>query len=641
VCLDDRKVKRMNEETDLRAVLDGIFALVAILSADGVVLEVNRASLEPAGLRREDVIGMPFVETYWWSSLPESQAKMRRALEAAARGEVVREDFEVRMTDDRLGTVCGVITPLTNEAGEIHRLVASGIDVTERKRTQKALRQTEERFRQIAESIHEVFWLSNPDTGELLYISPAYEAIWGRPRDTALASFSDWLDAIHPEDRARVVDFCRTAPARGKSEHEYRIVRPDGTIRWVRDRGRPVRQADAREPLMAGVIEDITERRDLEAQLRQSHRMEGIGQVAAGVAQDFNNLLTVITGYSDLVIASLPPGDPNREPLEGIRKAGARSTAMTRELLAFSRKQVLAPKVLVLNDIVRDTSTMLRRVVGDDVQVVAVLDSGAGAVRVDPGQMEQVLLNLGVNARDAMPRGGTLTIETKNVELDEGYASAPASVLPGPYMMVAMTDSGNGMSDETQRQLFEPFFTTKRPGQGSGLGLAMVHGFIKQSDGHVEVQSTEGIGTTFRIFLPRVKPIAPAGTVTPEGPSGIETILLVEDDAAVRALTRRVLERYGYTVLDTGDGDEALRIAATRDGPIHLLVTDVEMPGMPGRVVAERLLAVRPATRVLYFSGYTDDAVVRHSISQGTIHFLEKPFSMEALALKVREALSV
>jgi len=627
----------VNEGIDLREVLDSIFAFVAILSPDGVLLEVNRAPLEPAGLKREDVIGKPFVETYWWSSRPESQAQLRRALDAAARGDVVREDFEVRITEDRILTVDGVFTPLKNNAGEVYRLVASGLDITERKRAERALRLTEERFRQIAESIHEVFWLTNPETGEVLYVSPAYEAIWGRPRE----SFNNRVDAIHPEDRARVVSVSKTRPVRGEYEQEYRIVRPDGTIRWVRERASPVGDRDARVLLVAGVAEDITERRDLEAQLRQAHKMEGIGQLAAGVAHDFNNLLTVITGYSDLVIASLAPGDPNREALQEIRKAGTSSAALTRQLLAFSRKQLLAPRVLALNDVVRDTTAMLRRVIGDDVRLVCVLDSGAGTVRVDPVQMEQVLLNLGANARDAMPRGGTLTIETKDVELDSAYAHANAGVSPGPYVMLAMADSGAGISEETQRHLFEPFFTTKGPGQGSGLGLAVVHGFIKQSDGHVEVTSTEGVGTTFRIFLPRVQPVVgPPGSAAPAGPRGTETILLVEDDQAVRALTRRVLERYGYTVLDTGDGHEALQMAASRDGPIHLLVTDVEMPRMAGRVVAERLLTKRPATKVLYFSGYTDDSMVRHSISHDMIHFLQKPFSMEALALKVREALT-
>jgi len=626
----------VNEGIDLREVLDSIFAFVAILSPDGVLLEVNRAPLEPAGLKREDVIGKPFVETYWWASRPESQARLQRAVDAAARGEIVREDFEVRITDDRMVTVDGVFTPLKNTDGEVYRLVASGLDITERKRVETALRMTEERFRQIAETIHEVFWLTNPETGDVLYVSPAYEAIWGRPR----ASFSSRVDAIHPEDRARVVDTYRTRSVGGDYDQEYRIVRPDGTTRWVRERASPVGDPSVRARLVAGVAEDITERRDLDTQLRQSHKMEGIGQLAAGVAHDFNNLLTVITGYSDLVMASLAPGDANREALTEIKKAGTRSAALTRQLLAFSRKQVLAPKVLALNDVVRDTMAMLRRVIGDEVRLVCVLDSDGGNVRVDPVQMEQALLNLGVNARDAMPRGGTLTIETKDVELGSASTHANAGVPPGPYVMLAMADSGPGISEEIQQHLFEPFYTTG-PGLGTGLGLAVVHGFIKQSDGHVEVQSTKGVGTTFRIFLPRVTPVVrPPGSAAPRGPGGTETILLVEDDQAVRALTRRVLERYGYTVLDTGDGHEALRMAATLDGPIHLLVTDVEMPRMAGPVVAERLLTVRPVTKVLYFSGYTDDSMVRHSISHDTIHFLQKPFSMEVLALKVREALS-
>jgi nitrogen-specific signal transduction histidine kinase len=393
---------------------------------------------------------------------------------------------------------------------------------------------------------------------------------------------------------------------------------------------------------VAGVAEDITARRDLEAQLRQSHKMEAIGQLAAGVAHDFNNLLTVISGYTDLMLQSLGPDDTQLEMLDEIRKAGERSASLTRQLLAFSRKQVLMPKVLSLNDVVHDTEKMLRRLIGEDVQLTTRLRAHRDRVKADPGQLEQVLLNLAVNARDAMPQGGRLTIETDTAELRGDDARTHAGVQPGTYVMLTLTDSGVGMTPEVKRHVFEPFFTTKDPGKGTGLGLAVVHGFVQQSGGHVEVDSEPGRGTSIRIYLPRVEAVHdPALTAAGAGPStaGAETILLVEDERAVRALTLRVLRGCGYTVLEAADGAEAQRIAAAHPDTIHLLVTDVVMPGVGGRVLAERLLERHPGMKVLYLSGYTDDAVMRHGIVEAQVNFLQKPFSPATLAQKVRSVL--
>jgi two-component system, cell cycle sensor histidine kinase and response regulator CckA len=362
------------------------------------------------------------------------------------------------------------------------------------------------------------------------------------------------------------------------------------------------------------------------------------------VAHDFNNLLTIINGYSEMLLDSLPSGDPSRPLIAQIHKAGERSAGLTRQLLAFSRQQVLAPRVLDLNEVVADTDKMLRRLIGEDVRLTTTLASKLWLVRSDPGQIEQVLLNLAVNARDAMPRGGRLTIETQNVELDDAYRRAHADAGAGPHVLLSVTDTGSGMSRAVMARIFEPFFTTKEPGKGTGLGLATVYGIIKQSGGHLAVHSDVGLGTTFKVFLPRVEQAvgeltAQSAVVAP--PHGTETVLLVEDEAGLRDLTRRVLVGCGYTVLEAADGNKAIRLAAKYHGAIHLLVTDVAMPEAGGRVVAEQVAALHPGVRVLFVSGYTDDAVIRHGVLREGVNFLQKPFSLVSLAVKVREVLDM
>jgi CheY-like chemotaxis protein len=360
------------------------------------------------------------------------------------------------------------------------------------------------------------------------------------------------------------------------------------------------------------------------------------------VAHDFNNLLTAIIGSSELLLADMGPSDPRRGDLEEIKHAGDRAAALTRQLLAFSRQQVLDPQVLDLNALIADLGNLLRRLIGEDVAFRSVLAPGLGAVRADPGQLEQVIMNLAVNARDAMPRGGNLTIETANVDLDDAYAQAHAPVGTGPYVMVAVSDTGTGMSAEVQAHIFEPFFTTKEQGKGTGLGLATVYGIVKQSDGYVWVYSEVGQGTTFKIYLPRIAPTGTPSSSKAEAPAphrASETVLVAEDEESVRRLTRRVLEGQGYTVLAAADGPDALRLAHTHPGPIHLLLTDVVMPNMSGRELADLVVSARPETKVLYLSGYTDDAVIHHGVLEPGIAFLQKPFTPQSLARKLREVL--
>jgi two-component system, cell cycle sensor histidine kinase and response regulator CckA len=390
------------------------------------------------------------------------------------------------------------------------------------------------------------------------------------------------------------------------------------------------------------LAQDITARITLEKQFQQSQKMEAVGQLAGGVAHDFNNLLTIITGYSELIQSQLPVDNPVWTLAGEINQASERATSLTRQLLAFSRKQVLEPKVLNLNTIVIDVERMLNRLIGEDISVSTALAPSIGRVKADPGQIEQVLINLAVNARDAMPQGGKLTIETANVELDETYTQAYSELRAGSYAMLAVTDSGIGMTETTKARIFEPFFTTKEPGKGTGLGLATVFGIVKQSAGHIAVYSELGKGTTFKIYLPMVEdPVAIGKTNAKGQPNfrGNETILLVEDDLALRGLARHILGMQGYTVLEAGNADRALQISQEWKLTIHLLVTDVVMPGMSGRELAEVLQKLRPKIKVLYLSGYTDDAIIRHGILHAETAFLQKPFTPIGLAQKVREVL--
>ena len=397
--------------------------------------------------------------------------------------------------------------------------------------------------------------------------------------------------------------------------------------------------------LAANAIENVRLlelEREKGEQLRQAQKMEAVGKLAGGIAHDFNNLLTAITGYSELTLRRLRAEDPLRRNVEEIKKAGERAASLTRQLLAFSRKQVLQPKVLDLNAVVSDMEKMLRRLIGEDIELRTALAADLGSVKADPGQIEQVLMNLAVNARDAMPQGGNLIIETENVYLNEGYATRHIAVKPGPYVMLAVSDTGEGMSEETQSRIFEPFFTTKEVGKGTGLGLSTVYGIVKQSGGNIWVYSEVGEGTVFKIYLPRVDEAAQEykpGPEAQESLDGTEVILLAEDDERVRGLVREVLEGYGYRVLEAEGGSAALSVSERHEGPIHLLLTDVVMPKMSGRELAIRLARVRPEMKVLYMSGYTDESIVHHGVLDAGTPFLQKPFEAEALARKVRELL--
>jgi PAS domain S-box-containing protein len=489
------------------------------------------------------------------------------------------------------------------------------------------------RFRLLFQDNPQPMWVFDRDTLEFLDVNKAAIARYGYSRDEFLSMRIADLRPAEDEPRAP------KSVSRNQALVMWRHRVKDGRIIDVEVLVHDTIYEGRRAAL--AVLIDVTQRRLLEEQLRQAQKMEAVGMLAGGIAHDFNNLLTIITGYSQLILNTLSEGDANRGAVEQIMKAGERAAALTRQLLAFSRRQVLQPKVMDLNQLVAGLGVMLRRLIGEDIDLRLVMGPELGRVNADPGQMEQVIMNLAVNSRDAMPKGGALTIETMNADLDSAYVKSHIAVRPGSYVMLAVSDTGIGMDEETQAHLFEPFYTTKTEGRGTGLGLSIVFGIVKQSGGNIEVYSEPGQGTSVKIYLPRVDQ---AAFVEEEGFThtahrGTETILLVEDEDMLRRLVRETLEREGYTVLDAAGPAEAQRICHSFNGPIHLMVTDVIMPKLNGRELAERVAAVHPEMHVLYMSGYTDNAVVTNGVLQGAMPFLQKPFTPTALARKVREML--
>ncbi|MEZ4237469.1 MAG: PAS domain S-box protein [Myxococcota bacterium] len=512
-------------------------------------------------------------------------------------------------------------------------------DVSERERTLARLEEERARFRQLAEAIREVFWLSDVDKSEIIYVSPAYEAIWGRSCDSLYASARNWMEAIHREDRERVARAAQ-AQAEGSYDLVYRILRPDGAVRWIHDRAFPVCDADGRVVRIAGVAEDVTDQRRFEEQLRQTQKMESVGRLAGGVAHDFNNLLTVIVSAAELLAAEEGQPAATVELVQDILDAGRRGAALTRQLLAFSRQEVVEPRVMDLADVVGDAEKLLRRLIGEDV-ALETHHAGSCPVRIDPGQWSQVLMNLAVNARDAMPHGGTLTIATRVERTDRAFLRTHPNVVPGRYAVLSVADTGSGMTPETCARVFEPFFTTKGERKGTGLGLAVVHGVVQQAGGLVDVTSAPGEGTRFDLYLPlAADPVElRVPTAEPTNVHGHETVLLVEDEPVVRRMTARILRRSGYVVLTAADAAEALRVLDAHDGEIQLLLTDVVMPHLAGPALARAVRERNDTVKVLYASGYMDEDL-RDRFGRGErAAFLQKPYSPAVLLRRVREVL--
>jgi two-component system, cell cycle sensor histidine kinase and response regulator CckA len=614
------------------------------------IIDVNEAFEQDTGYRRDEVLGRMAGEFGIWADPNEFDAAVRQF---RAHGRV--RDFEAHHRT-KTGDIRTVLVSVEwIDLGGTQYGITTAIDITERQRSEKELRlahkaitEAEEQYRNIFDGALEGIYRTSPE-GKLLAANSALAKMLGyESREQLVSTINDmahqvWLD---PNDRK---PFIALLEEQGSLRNfECQVKRKDGTGIWVSVKGRKVCGADGRTLYYDGFVDDITERKHTEAekakleeQLRQAQKIESIGRLAGGVAHDFNNLLTVINGYSDFLLERLNATDPLRSHAEEIRKAGERAASLTRQLLAFSRKQVIEPKIMDLNTTIRQSAPMLQRLIGEDIDLETYLDESLGQVLADPDQFYQVIMNLAVNARDAMPDGGTLDIETTNVELDEANtATMHDAVTPGRYVLMSVTDSGHGMDETIRQQIFEPFFTTKEVGKGTGLGLSMVYGIIRQSGGWIEVQSDVGVGTSFKVYLPRIEvSLAPERQISAATEKGSETILLVEDQEAVRSFTKTVLERHGYQVIDASDAEEAIDAAGTYSGEIHLLLTDVVLPGMNGKELSEMLKAFRPTLKVLFTSGYTADAIGNRGVLGPDVTFLHKPFSPEELAAKVRDVL--
>jgi len=579
------------------------------------------------------------------SGFPQSSSNIRRSL--AAPDETYEGEAIFRRQDGRQLIVEYGTSPLKDRT-ELSGIVLTLTDITKRKRAEEALKASEERFRSFAQSAVDAI-ISADHEGSILSWNKGAEVVFGYAEAEVLGQrLTLLMPERYREAHARGLERMRAGGAPrviGKTV-ELHGLRKDGAEFPMELSLSTWKTGDV--TFYGGIIRDASERkraeealRSSEEQLRQSQKMEAIGRLAGGVAHDFNNLLLVITGYSDLALSRLEAPQLQNE-IEQIKKAANRAASLTRQLLAFSRRQMLVPKELDLNGVITDMHKMLHRLIGEDINIVTLPGSSLGQVKADAGQIEQVILNLVVNARDAMPKGGRLIIETANVELDEAYSRGHVDVRPGPYVMLAVSDNGSGMDAATKARLFEPFFTTKEQGKGTGLGLATVYGIVKQSGGNIWVYSEPGKGTTFKVYLPQVQHVdqtVESAPITPPASHGFETILLVEDEENVRTLVAGILESRGYAVLKAQNGAEALRIFREQGDAIQLMITDVVMPQMGGAELAGHLATLRPQLKLLYMSGYTDDAIVHHGVLEAGKAFLQKPFTPEALARKVREVL--
>ena len=735
-------------------------------AADGTILSWNAGAQRLFGFTAADIAGRSMSELF----PADASGELPSLLAAAREGRhVVGRETRQQRKDGTIVPVSLTLSAMADASGAIASVSAIVRDMTERHQAERSLRESEERFRLIAATVTQAFWIADVSLQTMLYISPGYERIWGRSCESLYRDPRSCLDAVHPDDRAGVMRTLERRQRGLRFDNEYRIVRPDGETRHIHDRGFPIARADgivveyvgvaediterlkaeravidAEERMRfaleasqigvweanlrtgvaywsdtcqkmhgvppgafgntfealldrvddedrdairakideairsrtdalleyrtrwpdgstrwitaigrfsydangapmrgAGIMSDVTERRSLEEQLRQSQKMEAIGQLAGGVAHDFNNLLTAILGFAGFIAESLPETDPRLGDVEEIRHAAERAATLTRQLLAFSRKQIFAVRVLRLGDVVGELTPMLRRLIGESIDLATVVGDRS-FVKADPGQLQQVIVNLAVNAHDAMRDGGRLTIETSDVVLDELFAQRHPSVRPGPHVKLTVADTGHGMDAATQKRIFEPFFTTKPQGQGTGLGLATVYGIVKQSGGSIWVESEPGRGTTFTVFLPKTdervetdQPAAPEARTR----GGAETVMLIEDEMLVREYVYKVLSRHGYSVHAFADPGRAIAYAAAHSAPIDLVLTDVVLPNMSGKAAVAKILEHHPESRTLFMSGYADHAIVQQGMLDAGTAFLQKPFTPSALGKKIRDVL--
>src|SRR5579871_523448 len=608
---------------------------MAIVDAHGRYIYVNSEYARMNGRKSaEEMLGKAWRSVANPTDAAAVEAEIREGLAKRGRwfGEITLHDGEARALPVEMA-----VTAMSGGG-----VVCVSRDLTERVRAERAKAEAESKYQMIVEKVAAISYIAELGMeGSWRYVSPQIETILGYTQAEWIMGSKKWVRHVHPDDVAAVQEAENACMAGMAFQAEYRLMRKDGRLIWVSDSAVVVQGTDG-TPVMEGIIVDVTERKQLEGQLQQSRRMEAVGRLAGGIAHDFNNLLTIIKGYTELALQRKDVSNAAKVDIERIDDASERAAGLVRQLLAFSRKQVLQPKNLDLNSIVLGLEKLLRRLIGEDVEMKTVVAAGLGTIKADPAQVEQVLMNLVVNARDAMPKGGKILVETSNIDLDKAYASEHVSVKPGKYVMLAVTDSGTGMSPETIAHIFEPFFTTKGGTKGTGLGLATVYGIVKQSGGYIWVYSEPENGSTFKVYFPRVDEEAEKSSRKKRDTKterGSETVLLIEDDDAVRELAEVILTGQGYKVICANGPKRAEEIANERAGEIDLILTDVIMPTMSGRDLVKRLGARNKKMRVLYMSGYTDNVIAQGGILEEGLAFLQKPFTPKALSQKVREVL--
>src|ERR1700682_2187447 len=609
---------------------------IFIKDTEGRYVMVNKQLERLLRVRQEDIRGKTDSELF-----PPGQAAAFRANDLQVlRAGAAMEFEEVSLHEDGPHTSIVCKFPLLDADGKIYAIAGIATDITQRKRMEEALRRSETRYRELLDNTAYGIYHCAPD-GQLLEVNPALACMLGYPSKEELLRLNLANDVYrNPEDCARLIQLSRQSGRLKEAEAEWK--RKDGKPITVRINGRTLHDDRGRLLGTEGIVENLTEWRELERQLRQAQKMEAVGRLAGGIAHDFNNLLTIISGHTEILSSFIEQNERPRRSVEQIGNAPGRAAALTRQLLAFSRMQLLQPKVLDLNVVVAELSKMLPSLIGEDIGLVFAPEPNLGRVKADPGQIEQVIMNLAANARDAMPHGGKLVIQTTNFVMDADYAHTHPPATPGQYSMLTVSDTGHGMDTETQSHIFEPFFTSKAQGKGTGLGLATVYGIVKQSGGFIWVYSEPGQGTKFEIYLPCVDEVLELSEPRKNAVAnlgGSETILLVEDQEDLRDLVGEFLRKNGYTVLEAKDGIEGLEVAEQHHGQIHLLVTDLVMPRMGGWELADRLFGRRPQLKILYLSGYSEYSAAPRGAKYRPGTLVEKPFPMDMLARKVREAL--